>query len=122
MFDKFKSVAPVSLEKSLVFNLLNELQEVGVKAITYVGGGEPTLHKDFDEIITRSYEMGFEVGLVTNGEIIDTKIDLLKKCCKFVRVSLDAGTRKTHDILHKPKSNDFKKLQPLLPLAVLLKG
>ena len=122
MFDKFKEKTPVTLEKQLVFNLLNELQEVGVKAITYVGGGEPTLHKDFDEIITRSYEMGFEVGLVTNGEIIDTKVDLLKKCCKFVRVSLDAGSRKTHDILHKPKSNDFKKTSAITSFGRIIKG
>lgn len=38
----------------------------GVKAITYSGGGEPTLHPDFPEILNFTSEF-FEVGLFTNA-------------------------------------------------------
>ena len=59
MFEGFKGRKPFSLEKSLVFDLLQELKTLGVKAVTYVGGGEPTLHRDFDEILEYTWELVF---------------------------------------------------------------
>ena len=59
MFEGFKERKPHSLDKELVFDLLKELKSLDVKAITFVGGGEPTLHRDFDEILEFAFEQGF---------------------------------------------------------------
>jgi len=122
MFDKFKEQCPVSLDKDLLKGTLKELKECGVKAITYVGGGEPLLYKDFDEIMKYSYELGFEIGVVTNGELIDLRLNSLKKYCKFVRISLDAGNRKTHNTLHKPVMNREKMTSSFTSFYKILEG
>lgn len=122
MFDRFKAKNPVSLSEDLVYGLLQELKDCGIKAITYVGGGEPTLHKAFDKIIEKSFNMGFDVGVVTNGELLEDKAEIIQKYCKFVRVSLDAGTKRTHDALHKPKSNNCKKTSGVTAFGKIIKG
>jgi intein/homing endonuclease len=38
------------------------------------GGGEPTIHPDFCEIVTYAKDLGFSLGLCTNGKLLGTKI------------------------------------------------
>jgi MoaA/NifB/PqqE/SkfB family radical SAM enzyme len=53
---------------------MQEFKNVGCKAVTITGGGEPLCHPDFEEIITQIKRMGIEIGLVTNGVLLH-KID-----------------------------------------------
>ncbi len=49
-----------------VFRVLEELKALGVFSIT-LSGGEPMLRSDFWEIVSKMREMGFQVGIYTNG-------------------------------------------------------
>jgi len=54
-------------------------------------------------------EAGMEAGLVTNGGLMVPEVcKTIVETCKFLRVSLDSATTKTHTSIHKPKnlSND----------------
>ncbi len=42
------------------------LKELGIKKITLIGG-EPTMYKGLEDIIATSKEIGFDVGMVSNG-------------------------------------------------------
>ena len=46
---------------------LDSFKKIGVSGIEYTGGGEPTLHPDFKEIIQYTYDLGFKIGICTNG-------------------------------------------------------
>ena len=50
------------------------MRKLGAKAITFTGGGEPMIHKDFYEILVTSKKLGFDCGLITNGSIITRKM------------------------------------------------
>ncbi|HNR64701.1 MAG TPA: radical SAM protein [Atribacterota bacterium] len=110
MFDRYRAKNPVSLEKDLVFNLLQDLKAIGVKAITYVGGGEPLLYPHFKEVLYKTKELGFDCGVVTNGELLIENIQAIKDCCQFCRVSLDAGSSADHKALHRGRWNSFKRV------------
>ena len=66
----------------------------GVEAVCIAGGGEPLLHPDVGEFIERCVRHGIEVGVVTNGTLIDEFIEPLS-LCTWVGVSVDAGSSGT---------------------------
>lgn len=67
--------------------LLEEFGRYGT-GVTLEGGGEPTLHKNFREIVYAGERNHVDMGLITNGTI-DVS-DCISKL-KWVRVSLDSS-------------------------------
>jgi len=80
-----------------VFAVMDDLKAFGV-SVLILSGGEPLLRPDIFEISHRAREMGFYVGLSTNGTLIDdSNIAAIEKVgYDYVGVSLD-GMRATHD-------------------------
>ena len=69
-------------------NLLTELKILGVKSITFTGGGEPLMNPRFDNMVMKAYSLGFKIGLITNGTLLNEVKSLYH--FEFIRVSLDA--------------------------------
>lgn len=80
-----------------VFSVMEDLQAFGV-SVLILSGGEPLLRPDIFEISKRAKDMGFYVGLSSNGTLIndDNIADIDRIGYDYVGVSLD-GMRDTHD-------------------------
>ena len=93
-----------TLEKNTIFAFFEycALNKVGV---TLEGGGEPTLHKKFYEIVSYGADLGLDMGLITNG-IRD--ISDLAHYFKWIRISLDSSTPKQY--LHEKGKDNFDKV------------
>lgn len=85
-----------------VIEILDDCKEMGVKATQYTGGGEPTVHPQHREIFQASIDRGLDLALVSNGSIFRkadaaaaSTVELLLQA-KWVRFSMDAGTRETY--------------------------
>lgn len=81
--------------------ILDDCAALGVKAIQFTGGGEPTVHKDHVEIIGYAQRLGLQTGLVTNG--VRLKDDPVFHNLDWLRISLDAGTEKTYEQIRASK-------------------
>ncbi len=80
------------LDTQVIKKLFREFWRHGT-GITLEGGGEPTLHPDFQEIVTVGKQSQIDMGLITNGTVdISACIDKLK----WVRISLDSSTKKEY--------------------------
>lgn len=80
----------------LCFRVLDELKDLGVKAIEWTGGGSVECHPDYKRILLESKELGFENALVTNGTLLDNDaLDIIKDF-EWIRFSVDAAYRKTY--------------------------
>lgn len=90
---------PIYMSVETAEKLLDELHELGVKAIEFSGGGEPTTHPHFLEIVLYALSLGFEVGVVTNGLLIN-KIGEIACKLKFIRISLDAASEDVYKKVH----------------------
>lgn len=79
---------PEPIEK--VPNLLEQLKGIGIKAVEFCGGGEPTCAKGFTDIVRTAHDLGMKVGLLTNGIKFNGEIaETLLRTATYVRVSLD---------------------------------
>jgi len=68
------------------------------KSITLSGGGEPLTNPFAEKMIWAAYDLGLEIGLITNGIFLDRVEGVLDKF-QFIRISLDAATPKTYEAI-----------------------
>ena len=88
---------PGELSTEQVFEVMDDLKDYGVPVLI-LSGGEPLMRQDIFEISHRAKEMGFYVGLSSNGTLItEENIEAIKAVgYDYVGVSLD-GMREIHD-------------------------
>jgi MoaA/NifB/PqqE/SkfB family radical SAM enzyme len=77
------------MDTDLALGTLRELADGGTKAITFTGGGEPSLHPEFAGIVGTAKGMGLSCGVYTNGVEIAPLLAALPYL-SWVYVSLDA--------------------------------
>ena len=85
------------LNTAEVFRVMDDLKAYGVPVLI-LSGGEPLLRPDIFDISNRAKEMGFYVGLSTNGTLIDeSNIQKIADVgYNYVGISID-GVKETHD-------------------------
>ncbi len=85
------------LDTAEVYRVMQDLRHAGV-SVLILSGGEPLMRPDIFDISRRAKDMGFYVGLSSNGTLIDA--DRIEQIVDigydYVGVSLD-GLRDTHD-------------------------
>jgi radical SAM protein with 4Fe4S-binding SPASM domain len=81
------------------FNELGKAYGERHRHVLTIGGGEPTIRKDLEQIIKLAVRRRFQVRLVTNGVLIDEARarSLRKAGLKVAQVSLDGACEATHD-------------------------
>lgn len=100
-----------SLNFENVVNLLRDARKMGVESITWTGGGEPTIHPKFTELISIAAELGFKQGLNTNGYCLtETMMDIIVDNFSYIRFSIDAATSEVHSLCHKVVKQQFEKI------------
>ena len=57
----------LELSKSELRSVLCDFANLGSDAVTITGGGEPTLHPQFNAIINEALDLYYKVGMITNG-------------------------------------------------------
>jgi len=75
--------------------IICDCAEIGVKAIQFTGGGEPTVHPDHLQLIGLAQDLGMKTALVTNGVKLDPTHKAIVSL-DWIRVSIDAGTPRTY--------------------------
>jgi MoaA/NifB/PqqE/SkfB family radical SAM enzyme len=92
----------IPVEKCM--EILEDCAEMGVKALQFTGGGEPTVHPKHSEIFEKTVDLGMDLALVTNGcKMTEKTRAALIKGGKWVRVSIDAGYEKTYSEVREVK-------------------
>jgi MoaA/NifB/PqqE/SkfB family radical SAM enzyme len=88
--------------------LVIEFARLGVKTLTFSGGGEPLLYDGIEEILRTARSHSLEYGLITNLglKLNDELLSSIKKAT-WIRVSLDAADATTHSRVHRTNERDF---------------
>jgi molybdenum cofactor biosynthesis enzyme MoaA len=85
---------------------IDVLHSHGLLSVILIGGGEPTLHKDFGKVVRYLKGKGLQVGIVTNGTRMDRIEEIAGELKEkdWVRISIDAAREETFRDLHRPKT------------------
>jgi len=86
----------IPVEKAI--EILNDAANAGVLAVEFTGGGEPTVHPQWESIIAHAQGLGLRTGLVTNGTRLEGKAGVLSGLT-WLRISLDAGQQLTYETI-----------------------
>ena len=78
------------LSEATLNRLFEDLKAGGTQGVVIEGGGEPTLHPNFAQIIRKLMKVGLPAGLITNG-VLPLPADILQ-AFEWIRVSLDSST------------------------------
>jgi MoaA/NifB/PqqE/SkfB family radical SAM enzyme len=95
-----------SLTVAEVKETVDTLHSHGLLSVILIGGGEPTLHHDFGEIVRYIKRKKLQIGIVTNGSRLE-KIEAIADALKekdWVRISIDAAGEEVFQNLHLPKT------------------
>lgn len=77
-------------------NVSDFLKDWGVKSSCVAGGGEPMRHPGLGKFLLRQKENNIQNGLISNGSLMTPElIDIMAATCRYVGISMDAGTNKT---------------------------
>lgn len=88
--------------------IIRDCASLGVKAIQFTGGGEPTVHRDHEMLFGLAQSLGMQTALVTNGvRLKPTKAFL---GMTWVRVSVDAGTSETYSRIRGVSQDHWHKV------------
>lgn len=101
------------MSRDVLMSLCEDFVKMGVRAVNWTGGGEPTLNKHLKEAIEYCGSNGIKMGIFTNGTLLD-KRDLFETMVDhmtWVRFSIDAGTKETYNNVRvTKKGQDWDKM------------
>lgn len=76
------------LSTEAVKRLYSDARAAGFVGLS-IWGGEPLLHRDFDEVVRHAHDLGLVTHIVTNGFLLEKKLDAVVPWIDRVCVSLD---------------------------------
>jgi MoaA/NifB/PqqE/SkfB family radical SAM enzyme len=78
-----------------VTKILAELYDLGARRLG-LGGGEPLLHKNIDDLIRFAIKLGFDVGVNSNGILVPNHLSSLS-LVNNLSIGLDGSSPEVHD-------------------------
>lgn len=76
--------------------ILNDLSDMGTKAVTFSGGGEPLCYPYIYQTLQLVQDKGIEYAMISNGQALDTKARDALRNAKWIRISLDSVNREMY--------------------------
>lgn len=99
------------LPEAKMFEIIEDSIAMGVKAVTFSGGGEPLLYKPLPEAIERLAAGGIRVAALTNGSNLKGRVaDAFARHATWVRISIDAWDNASYAKARGIKEGEFDRV------------
>lgn len=99
------------IPEAKMFEIIDDVVEMGVKAVTFSGGGEPMIYKPLPEVVERLAKGSVKIGCLTNGSNLKGKMaERFAEHATWVRVSLDGYDSPSYARARRVPEDAFDKL------------
>lgn len=106
--DEYNMQDEIPREKML--EIVDDMAQMGVKAVTFSGGGEPLLYPHIEETMERILEAGIDLSIITNGSLLTEKKAQLLAKAKWVRISIESVNDEAYCRIRGIKKGSFQEL------------
>lgn len=99
------------IPKDKMLEIIDDCIDMGVKAITFSGGGDPFYYKYLLDTVKKLASSPIEFATLTNGAKLDGEIaEVFAKHAKWVRISIDGWDDKSYADYRGIKEGEFSKV------------
>ncbi len=109
------------IDATKLIDRIQEASVLGVKSVMFAGTGEPLVHKKINKIIRWSAAL-VDIAITTNGVLLDKLDNNSVQSCTWIKVSLNAGTKKSYAAIHRTDERDWDRVWSGISNAVKRKG
>ena len=76
--------------------IITDMDDMGVKAVTFSGGGEPLVYPYIIDTMKRILKAGIDLSIITNGQLLKGERAEVLTGAKWVRISFDSANAETY--------------------------
>jgi len=99
------------IPKQKMMELVDDIVEMGVKAVTFSGGGEPFCYPFLLDAVKRLSETPVKFASLTNGSKLDGEIgEIFARKGTWVRVSMDGWDDESYSFYRRVPDGEFTKI------------
>lgn len=112
LYGSQQTAARAFFDSNRFSQLFKGLLSLMVKLVDLSGGGEPTLHPEFDAFARHCIQKQLKVSLLTNASSLEAEISgLLVEGFSLMRIKLDASNDKVYHRIHRHShSGEFDRV------------
>lgn len=104
-------VARDSIPRDKMFEIIDDLIEMGVQAVTFSGGGEPFCYTHLAEIAEKLAASPVQFAALTNGANLKGRVaEIFARHGTWLRVSMDGWDGPSYASYRKVKTDEFDKV------------
>ncbi|MDP2924960.1 MAG: radical SAM protein [Nanoarchaeota archaeon] len=93
-----------------MIEILEDFKNMGVKALTYSGGGEPLVYPYIKEILKKTLDYGIDLSMITNGQSLKGEFAEILSNAKWIRISSDSVNPKMFLEIRRRPERMFEEL------------
>lgn len=100
-----------TIPKEKMFEIIDDLKEMRVKAVTFSGGGEPFCYPHLLGAVSRLIKSKISFASLTNGSLLFGEIaELFARYATWIRISLDGWDDKSYSRYRRVREGEFSKV------------
>jgi len=95
------------LDQARLIRLVDELADMGTRALSFTGAGDPLVFPGIDEVLRRIHARGLALGVTSNlaMKLGDELVEDLARA-RWVRWSMNGGTEETYLATNQPRGGN----------------
>lgn len=90
--------------------IISDMEDIGVKAVTFSGGGEPLIYPYIIDTMQKVLEAGIDLSIITNGQLLNAERANVLADAKWVRISFDSANAETYARVRKIREDAFEEV------------
>lgn len=112
-----------SIPREKMLEIITDLNEMGVRAVTFSGGGEPLYYPFIKEAVRQLSQARIQFAALTNGSRLEGEIaELFAHFATWIRISIDGWDDESYNLYRGLKGREFTRVMNNLESFAKLNG